>query len=299
VEPERLQSPSAIAPRQADGQHGSGPIDQPRSLGAPFGDALVQSSPGASAAAIALDTRAPAGNNDRAGDAEKLDEAITQDRYGSADVLEFRDIEDPVVGDDDVLVRVRAAGRGPDVWHFMTELPYLVRLMPGFHKVKARVPGRDVAGTVDAVGTCVTDFHPGDEVMGIAEGSFAELAVAKPDKLVVKPGGLTFEQAAAVPISGLTALQAIRDVATVRRGQTVLVIGAAGASANEVHRHLIQALRHLPEERVLGGRGRHGARMWYWMPGSIHSSGHRRTLGDRLRGNRTSVRTPRSRDAGS
>jgi NADPH:quinone reductase-like Zn-dependent oxidoreductase len=154
--------------------------------------------------------------------------AIVQDRYGSADVLEFRDIEVPVVGPEEVLVRVHAAGCGPDVWHLMTGQPYFVRLMPGFYKVRAGVRGRDVAGTVEAVGAKVTGFRSGDEVMGIAEGSFAELAVARPDKLVPKPTGLTFEQAAALPISGLTAVQAIRDVAKVQPGQRVLVIGAGG-----------------------------------------------------------------------
>jgi NADPH:quinone reductase-like Zn-dependent oxidoreductase len=154
--------------------------------------------------------------------------AIVQDRYGSADVLEFRDIEDPVVGEDEVLVRVHAAGSGPDVWHLMTGLPYFVRLMPGFRKLRAGVRGRDAAGTVEAVGAKVTGFRPGDEVMGIAEGSFAELALARPDKLVGKPARLSFEQAAALPISGLTALQAIRDVGKVQPGQRVLVIGAAG-----------------------------------------------------------------------
>jgi NADPH:quinone reductase-like Zn-dependent oxidoreductase len=154
--------------------------------------------------------------------------AIVQDRYGSADVLEFRDVEDPVVGEDEVLVRVRAAGCGPDVWHLMTGQPYFARLFLGLRRPKVGVRGRDLAGTVEAVGSSVTGFRPGDEVMGIAEGSFAELVIASPDKLVPKPAGLTFEQAAAVPISGLTALQAIRDQAKVQPGQTVLVIGAAG-----------------------------------------------------------------------
>jgi NADPH:quinone reductase-like Zn-dependent oxidoreductase len=154
--------------------------------------------------------------------------AIVQDRYGSADVLEFRDIDEPKVGENQVLVRVHAAGCGPDVWHLMTGLPYFVRLMPGFHKMQAGVRGRDVAGTVEAVGANVTGFRPGDEVMGIAEGSFAELAIARRDKLVPKPAGLTSEQAAALPISGLTALQAIRDVGKVQPGQKVLVVGAAG-----------------------------------------------------------------------
>lgn len=110
----------------------------------------------------------------------------------------------------------------------MTGLPYFVRLMPGFYKVRAGVRGRDVAGRVRAVGSNVTGFKTGDDVMGIVEGSFAELAVARPEKLVPKPARLTFEEAAAAPISGLTALQAIRDVAKVRPGQSVLVIGAAG-----------------------------------------------------------------------
>ncbi|MGH2695592.1 MAG: NAD(P)-dependent alcohol dehydrogenase [Actinomycetota bacterium] len=154
--------------------------------------------------------------------------AIVQDRYGSADVLEFRDIEDPVVGKEDVLVRVHAAGSGPDVWHLMTGLPYFARLFLGLRKPKVPVRGRDVAGTVEAVGSSVEGFQPGDQVMGIVEGSFAELAIARPDKLVPKPARLNFEEAAAAPISGLTALQVIRDEGRVQPGQTVLVIGAAG-----------------------------------------------------------------------
>jgi NADPH:quinone reductase-like Zn-dependent oxidoreductase len=154
--------------------------------------------------------------------------AIVQDRFGSVDVLEFRDIDEPKVGENDVLVRVHAAGCGPDVWHLMTGQPYFVRLMPGFSKMRAGVRGRDVAGTVEAVGASVTGFRPGDEVMGVAEGSFAELVIARPDRLVPKPAGLSFEEAAAAPISGLTALQAIRDVGKVQPGQRVLVIGAGG-----------------------------------------------------------------------
>jgi NADPH:quinone reductase-like Zn-dependent oxidoreductase len=154
--------------------------------------------------------------------------AIVQDRFGSADVLEFRDIEEPVVGREDVLVRVHAAGCGPDVWHLMTGIPYFVRLMPGFSKMRAGVRGRDVAGRVEAVGASVTGFRPGDEVTGIAEGSFAELAIARAEKLVPKPTNLTFEQAAAVPISGVSALQAIRDEGKVRPGQKVVIVGAAG-----------------------------------------------------------------------
>jgi NADPH:quinone reductase-like Zn-dependent oxidoreductase len=154
--------------------------------------------------------------------------AIVQDLYGSADVLELRDIEDPLVGEKDVLVRVHAAGCGPDVWHMMTGEPYFARLMLGLRRPKVGIRGRDVAGRVEAIGSAVTGVQPGDEVMGIAEGSFAELAVARSDKLVPKPARLTFEQAAAVPISGLTALQSLRGMAGVRPGQKVLVIGAAG-----------------------------------------------------------------------
>jgi NADPH:quinone reductase-like Zn-dependent oxidoreductase len=154
--------------------------------------------------------------------------AIVQDRYGSADVLEFRDIEEPVTDENDVLVRVHAAGCGPDVWHLMTGMPYMARLAIGFRRPKVGVRGWDVAGTVEAVGAKVTDLRPGDGVMGTAEGSFAELVIARPDKLVPKPANLTFEQAAAVPISGTTALRAVRDEGKVQPGQRVLVIGAAG-----------------------------------------------------------------------
>ena len=155
--------------------------------------------------------------------------AIVQDRYGSADVLEFRDIEEPVTGENDVLLRVHAAGCGPDVWHLMTGMPYMARLAVGFRRPKVGVRGWDVAGTVEGVGTNVTDLRPGDEVMGTAEGgSFAELVIARPGKLVQKPANLTFEQAAAVPISGTTALRAVRDEGKVQPGQRVLVIGAAG-----------------------------------------------------------------------
>ena len=154
--------------------------------------------------------------------------AIVQDRYGSADVLEFRDIEEPVVGENDVLVRVHAAGCGPDVWHLMTGMPYMARLAIGLRTPKLPVLGWDVSGTVEAVGPNVMGIEPGDEVMGTTKGSFAELAIAKADDLVPKPARLSFEEAGALPISGITALRAIRDEAKVQPGQTVLVIGAAG-----------------------------------------------------------------------
>lgn len=154
--------------------------------------------------------------------------AIMQDRYGSADVLEFRDIEEPVVGEDDVLIRVHAAGCGPDVWHVMTGLPYMARPMIGLRRPKLAVRGWDLAGTAEAVGANVNAFQPGDEVMGTADGAFAELAVTQPDKLVPKPTNITSEQAAAIPVSGTTALRAVRDEGRVQPGQRVLVIGAAG-----------------------------------------------------------------------
>jgi NADPH:quinone reductase-like Zn-dependent oxidoreductase len=154
--------------------------------------------------------------------------AIVQDRYGSADVLEFRDIEEPVIGENDVLIRVQAAGCGPDVWHLMTGMPYMARVAIGLREPKLKVLGWDVAGTVEAVGANVKTFRPGDEVMGQAKGSFAELVIAKADELVPKPSRLSFEQAAALPVSGVTALRAIRDEGNVQPGQSVLVIGAAG-----------------------------------------------------------------------
>jgi NADPH:quinone reductase-like Zn-dependent oxidoreductase len=154
--------------------------------------------------------------------------AIEQDDYGSADVLELRDVDRPVPSDDQVLLRVRAAGCGPDVWHLMTGLPYFARVVVGLRRPKQKVPGWDVAGTVERVGRSVTTLQEGDEVMGTANGSFAEYATAKPKTLAPKPARLSFEQAAALPISGVTALQALVDVGGVRPGQRVLVIGAAG-----------------------------------------------------------------------
>lgn len=155
--------------------------------------------------------------------------AITQETYGPPDVLEFRDVDDPTAEDKDVLIRVRAAGAGPDVWHIMTGRPYMARPALGFRRPKIRVRGWDVAGTLEAVGAGVTTFRAGDEVMGVAEaGSFAEFAVTPAEKLVRKPANVSFEQAAAVPVSGVTALQVLRDKAMVLPGQNVLVIGAAG-----------------------------------------------------------------------
>lgn len=155
--------------------------------------------------------------------------AMTQDVYGSADVLALDDVTMPVVGDHEVLIRVHAAGVGPDVWHLMTGLPYLVRVMGfGLRKPKARVPGRDVAGSVEAVGKDVTQFAPGDEVFGTCRGAFAEYACARADGLAPKPANLTFEQAAAVPVSACAALHGLRDAGRIHAGQTALIIGASG-----------------------------------------------------------------------
>ena len=154
--------------------------------------------------------------------------AIVQDRFGGAEVLELRDVPDPVVRKNDVLIQVRAAGCGPDVWHLMEGKPYFARLSPEVRKGLKVARGWDVAGRVDAVGANVKDFRAGDEVMGVAKGSFAEFAVGSADKLARKPANVTFEQAAAVPVSGCTALQALRDHADVQPGQSVLVIGAGG-----------------------------------------------------------------------
>jgi NADPH:quinone reductase-like Zn-dependent oxidoreductase len=155
--------------------------------------------------------------------------AIVQDIYGSSDVLELRDIDRPVAGDGDVLVRVHAAGVDRGVWHLMTGLPYLVRILGyGLRTPKTRVRGTDVAGRVESVGKDVTQFQPGDQVFGICDGSFAEYACAREDKFVRKPANLTFEQAAAVPTSALTALQGLRDAGKLEPGQKVLIIGASG-----------------------------------------------------------------------
>ena len=155
--------------------------------------------------------------------------AIVQDTYGSADVLELRDIDLPQIADDQVLVRVHAAGVDRGVWHLMAGLPYPIRIAGyGVRAPKHPVLGMDLAGVVEAVGKDVTRFAPGDEVFGIGKGAFAEYAVAPEGKLAPKPANLTFEQAAAIAISGLTALQALRDVAQVQAGQKVLVIGASG-----------------------------------------------------------------------
>jgi len=155
--------------------------------------------------------------------------AIVQDTYGSADVLRVGEIDKPQVGDEDVLVRVHAAGMDPGVWHVMTGLPYMIRLMGyGLRAPKVRIPGTDLAGRVEAIGKNVTQLQVGEAVFGACHGSFAEYACARENNLMAKPENLTFEQAAAVHTSALTALQGLRDKGAVHAGQRVLVIGAAG-----------------------------------------------------------------------
>ncbi len=157
--------------------------------------------------------------------------AITQSRYGTVpeDVMRLDQVTRPDIGDDEVLIQVRAAGVDRGTWHVMAGQPYLMRLLGfGFRGPRNRVPGLDVAGTVVAVGPAVTRFAVGDEVFGIARGSFAEYAAAWEDTLARKPAALSFEQAAAVAVSGLTALQGLRDAGRIKPGQKVLVIGASG-----------------------------------------------------------------------
>jgi NADPH:quinone reductase-like Zn-dependent oxidoreductase len=154
--------------------------------------------------------------------------AIVYERYGSPDVLELRDINKPSVSDDGVLVRVRAASTNPYDWHFMRGKPYFTRLMFGFPRPKAPGLGADLAGEVEAVGKDVTRFRPGDAVFGEGAGSFAEYTCVPEGTLALKPANLSFEQAAAVPMAGVTALQGLRDSGKIQAGQKVLVLGASG-----------------------------------------------------------------------
>jgi NADPH:quinone reductase-like Zn-dependent oxidoreductase len=155
--------------------------------------------------------------------------AIVQTEYGSAGVLRVAELERPAIGDDEVLIRVHAAGLDRGTWHVMAGQPYLIRVMGyGLRAPRNRVPGLDVAGTVVAIGAGVTRIATGDEVFGISRGSFGEYACAREDKLARKPANLTFDQAAVVAISGLTALQGLCDVGRIAAGQRVLIIGASG-----------------------------------------------------------------------
>src|SRR5436190_8648778 len=163
--------------------------------------------------------------------------AIVQERYGSPDDLELREVDKPAAGDDEVLVRVRAASVHPDVWHVVTGRPYVLRLMgAGVFKPKNPIPGTDMSGVVESVGKGVTRFRPGDPVFGetlVSQqwtngGAFAEYVSVRQDLLALKPDNITFEQAASVPTSGFIALQNLRDPSQLRPGQKVLVNGGAG-----------------------------------------------------------------------
>ena len=153
--------------------------------------------------------------------------AIVQDSYGSADVLRPADLPQPQIKDDEVLVRVRAAGLDRGTWHVMTGKPYAARLAFGLRRPRQPVPGLALAGEVVSVGAAVTRFASGDEVYGVGSGAFAEYATARESQLARKPANLSFEQAAAVPVSASTALQAL-DAGRIEAGQRVLVIGASG-----------------------------------------------------------------------
>jgi len=156
--------------------------------------------------------------------------AMVQEKYGAPEVLELREVAKPEVSDHQVLIRVRAAGVNPGDWAIMNGLPYIARPFPlyGMRKPKNTVRGSDVAGVVEAVGAAVTDFRAGDAVFGWCMGAFADYAAASEDALALKPANISFEQAAAVPLAGSVALQALRDHGNVQAGQKVLINGASG-----------------------------------------------------------------------
>jgi NADPH:quinone reductase-like Zn-dependent oxidoreductase len=155
-------------------------------------------------------------------------QAIVQDTYGSAEVIHLENIDRPEIADDEVLVRVQAASVHVGDWILMTGSPWVMRLATGLRRPKNRVPGTDIAGTVEAVGTHVKELRPGDEVFGWGAGAFAEFASATENHFIKKPANLTFEQASAVGVSATTALQLLRDDGKVQPGQKVLINGASG-----------------------------------------------------------------------
>ena len=196
--------------------------------------------------------------------------AIVQERYGSPDNLELREVDKPAAGDDEVLVRIRAASVHPDVWHVVTGRPYVLRLMgAGVFKPKNPIPGTDMSGIVESVGKSVTQFRPGDSVFGETivtqqwtnGGAFAEYVSVRQDLLALKPDNITFEQAASVPTSGFIALQNLRDPSQLRPGQKVLVNGGGGgvgalalqlAKAHGAHVTAVDSTRKLSMLRSLG-----------------------------------------------
>src|SRR5437867_11364819 len=188
--------------------------------------------------------------------------AIVRERYGPPDVLELRDVERPAIDDDSILVRVRAASINAYDWHMMRGRPSLVRIVAGLRKPKSSAMGVDVAGQVEAVGKNVTQFRPGDEVFGSRSGSLAEYVRGTSQSfLVPKPARLTFEQAAAVPMAGTTALQGLRDKGQIKPGQKVLINGASGgvgtfavqiAKAFGAHVTAVCSTRNVEQARSLG-----------------------------------------------
>jgi NADPH:quinone reductase-like Zn-dependent oxidoreductase len=154
--------------------------------------------------------------------------AIVYEKYGSPDVLQFKEIATPAPADDEILIHVRAASANPLDWHFMRGEPWFMRLMIGLRKPKDTRLGVDVAGVVEAVGRNVTQFKQGDAVFGGCRGAFAKRVCAKEDDLVLKPANLSFEQAAAVPVAALTAFQGLRDKGRIQPGHKVLIDGASG-----------------------------------------------------------------------
>ncbi|WP_447005163.1 NAD(P)-dependent alcohol dehydrogenase [Saccharothrix isguenensis] len=171
--------------------------------------------------------------------------AITQDAYGvPEEVLRLAEIEKPAAGDGEVLVRVRAAAVSGTDWHLLRGLPYAARAAVGLRRPKNRVPGLELAGAVEAVGKGVTTIEVGDEVFGWCDGAFSEYAAVPEGQVTVKPANLTLEQAAAVPIAGFTALQAVRDKGQIRAGQKVLITGASGC----VGTYAVQLAKHYGAE---------------------------------------------------
>ena len=154
--------------------------------------------------------------------------AITYTQYGSPDVLQLAEVADPAPNADEVIIRIRAASVNPLDWHYMRGTPYLIRMQSGLRRPKTARLGADASGQVEAVGKNVTRFRPGDEVFGVCKGAFAEYARGSERTLVPKPANVTFEQAAAVPVAALSALQGLRDKGQLRPGHTVLINGASG-----------------------------------------------------------------------
>lgn len=154
--------------------------------------------------------------------------AIVYTEYGSTDVLQYAEVEKPAPKDGEVLVKIEAAAVNPLDWHYLRGVPYPMRLMAGLRRPKLPRLGADLAGRVEAVGRGVTRFKPGDQVFGVRQGAFAEYLCAPEDKLTLKPSGVPFEEAAAVPVAAITALFGLRDKGGIQAGQQVLIDGASG-----------------------------------------------------------------------